>query len=175
MGRLQWFAAAALAAAVMHPLLRTGDGTVRQVRQPTPAELFSFVRALPADTRDIAVQEAEVQAVPDVAPEPAGPGATEVFLMEEAVQRMRAQGASEDEVYRARAAATNAETAAALARLEYEEALWRRRVAAYTAQRQAAGGDPQALQALKDGLFSPEEQERLAAHEPAAAPRFDPQ
>lgn len=144
------------------------DEPVERAAKP---DLFSFVRALPADTGDQSVRET---GRPDAATElparePAAMQAANPFQTEEAVRRMRAQGASEDEVYRARAAALGAENAATLARLDREEALWQQRVAAYLAQR-ASAADPVALQALKDRLFTAEEQGRLAAYEPASMP-----
>lgn len=137
------------------------------VERATGPDMFSFVRALPADSGDKPVNET---VRPVAAAEPAAVQAGNAFQTEEAVRRMRAQGASEDEVYRARATAMGAEAAATLARLDQEEALWQQRVAAYLAQRQASVADPVALQALKDRLFTAEEQGRLAAYEPAPMP-----
>ena len=143
-------------------LLRTEDGPVEQVPGP---DLFSFVRALPADADEKVVRETphEQAATESAAPEPAAVTAANAFGTEENVRRMRAHGASDDEVYRARAAAT-------LARLDREEVLWQQRVAAYLFERQANAGNSLALQALKDRLFTLEEQGRLAAYEPAPMP-----
>lgn len=150
--------------------LRGGED--EPVERAAGPDLFSFVRTLPADAGDQPVRESgrPVALAESPQPEPAAVQAGNAFQTEEAVRRMRAQGASEDEVYRARAAAMGAESAATLARLDQEEAVWQQRVAAYLAQRQASVADPIALQALKDRLFTAEEQGRLAAYEPATVP-----
>jgi lipase chaperone LimK len=89
-----------------------------------------------------------------------------VIRTEEAVAKMRAQGASDDEVYRLRAAAFSPEGAARLAQLDQEEAAWMARIATYMAQRAALpkGADAQ-LQRLRDQYFTQEEQRRLGAYE----------
>ncbi|WP_420473913.1 lipase secretion chaperone [Noviherbaspirillum sp. ST9] len=150
--------------------LRNGEDEPAQ--QAASPDLFSFVRALPADAGNQPARESSppVVTVELPQPEPAAVQAGNAFQTEAAVRRMRAQGASEDEVYRARAAAMGAESAATLARLDQEEALWQQRVATYLAQRQASAADPATLQALRDRLFTAEEQGRLAAYEPAPAP-----
>lgn len=95
-----------------------------------------------------------------------------VVHLEEAAQRIRAQGGSEDEVYRMRAAATSPEAANRLADVDREDAAWQARIAAYQAQRRgvlAAPGDDAAhataMGELRNRLFTPEEQRRLAAYE----------
>jgi lipase chaperone LimK len=95
-----------------------------------------------------------------------------VVRLEEAAQRIRAQGGSEDDVYRMRAAATSPEAANRLADVDREEAAWKARIAAYLAQRAAllsAPGDDAmrsaALGDLRNRLFTSEEQRRLAAYE----------
>lgn len=142
------------------------------VERAVRPDLFSFVRALPVDTGEPAAREMgrTDTAAQTPAPEAAAVQAANAFQTEDAVRRMRAQGASDDEVYRTRAAALGAENAATLARLDQEEALWQQRVAAYLSQRQASAADPVALQVLKDRLFTAEEQGRLSAYEPAAMP-----
>lgn len=142
------------------------------LEQATGQDMFSFVRPLPADnTGPAAVDPVRQDSVAEtLSPEPAAVQAANAFQTEDAVRKMRAQGASDDEVYRARAAAMGAENAATLARMDREEALWQQRVAAYLAQRPASAGNPAMLQALRDRLFTVEEQARLAAYEPAALP-----
>jgi len=95
-----------------------------------------------------------------------------VVHLEEAAQRIRAGGGSEDDVYRMRAAATSPEAANRLADVDREEAAWKARIAAYQAQRGAvlaATGDDAAhaaaMAALRNKLFTPDEQRRLAAYE----------
>ncbi|CAN7375358.1 lipase secretion chaperone [Pseudoduganella sp. LjRoot289] len=97
---------------------------------------------------------------------------TRVLRLEESVQQARAQGAGEHDVYRLRAAALSPEAASRLAEVDREEADWQRRIAQYQAGRRqlpdaAAGaeGDGSARQALRNSLFSPEEQRRLGAYE----------
>ena len=95
-----------------------------------------------------------------------------VVRLEEAAQHIRAQGGSEDDVYRMRAAATSPEAANRLADIDREETAWKARIAAYLAQRAAllsaqAGDDERAaaMSELRNRLFTPEEQRRLAAYE----------
>ena len=95
-----------------------------------------------------------------------------VVRLEEAAQKIRAQGGSEDDVYRMRAAATSPEAANRLADVDRDEAAWKARIATYQAQRNAVlaapGSDADRLTALSDlrnRLFTPEEQRRLAAYE----------
>jgi lipase chaperone LimK len=95
-----------------------------------------------------------------------------VVHLEEAAQQLRAQGGSEDDVYRMRAAATSPQAANRLADLDRDEAAWKARIATYQAQRGAVLATPAseaeraaAMSALRDRLFTPEEQRRLAAYE----------
>lgn len=98
---------------------------------------------------------------------------TRVLRLEESVQQLRAQGAGEHDIYRLRAAALSPEAAARLADVDREEADWQRRIAQYQAGRRqlpaAAGGNGDAggdaAQALRNSLFSQEEQRRLGAYE----------
>ena len=95
-----------------------------------------------------------------------------VVHLEEAAQQIRAQGGSEDDVYRMRAAATSPEAANRLADVDRDEAAWKARIATYLAQRStllASSVDgaqrAAALDDLRNQLFTPEEQRRLAAYE----------
>ena len=95
-----------------------------------------------------------------------------VVHLEEAAQQLRAQGGSEDDVYRMRAAATSPEAANRLADLDRDEAAWKARIATYQSQRGSLLSTPSsdadraaAMSALRDRLFTPEEQRRLAAYE----------
>lgn len=95
-----------------------------------------------------------------------------IVHLEEAAQRLRAQGGSEDDVYRMRAAATSPEAANRLADVDRDEAAWKARIAAYQAQRGALLATPgsdadrtAAMSDLRNRLFTPEEQRRLAAYE----------
>jgi lipase chaperone LimK len=95
-----------------------------------------------------------------------------VVHLEEAAQQIRAQGGSEDDVYRMRAAATSPEAANRLADVDRDEAAWKARIATYQAQRgavlSAPGSDADrqaAMSDLRNRLFTPEEQRRLAAYE----------
>jgi lipase chaperone LimK len=92
--------------------------------------------------------------------------------LEEAAQKIRAQGGSEDDVYRMRAAATSPEAANRLADVDRDEAAWKARIAAYRAQRvdvlAAPGGEAEhaaAMSDLRNRLFTPQEQRRLAAYD----------
>ncbi|NHZ66980.1 lipase secretion chaperone [Massilia genomosp. 1] len=91
---------------------------------------------------------------------------TKVIRMEASVQKLREQGAGEDEVYRLRAAAFSPEAASRLADLDREEVAWKGRIKAYLAQRARAGtGSEAVLQQVRDQHFSAEEQRRLGAYE----------
>jgi lipase chaperone LimK len=100
-----------------------------------------------------------------------------VIRLEEKAATMRAAGASDDDVYRMRAADASPEAAARLAQVDREQAEWKSRIAAYLADRQSLlqavqgtqGTDQQAsLQQLRDHYFSPAEQRRLPAYEKSA-------
>lgn len=91
---------------------------------------------------------------------------TKVIKLEEAAQRLRAQGASDDDIYRLRAAAFSPEAAGRLADLDREEAAWAGRIKVYLAQRaRLAPGNEGAAQQLRDQHFNAEEQRRLGAYE----------
>lgn len=97
-----------------------------------------------------------------------------VVHLEETAARMRQSGASDDEIYRMRAAAFDPQAASRLAEVDQEEALWKARIQAYLAARDqlllAKAREPEAvraaaLAALRAGQFSADEQKRLAAYE----------
>ena len=99
---------------------------------------------------------------------------TKVIKEEESIQKMRAQGASDDEVYRARAAAMSPAAADRFADLDREENAWNSRIASYRLLRTKILGDTArvppadqqlALQQLRDQQFTPDEQRRLLAFE----------
>lgn len=91
---------------------------------------------------------------------------TKVIRMEASVQKLREQGAGDDEVYRLRAAAFSPEAAGRLAELDREETAWKGRIKAYLAQRAALGAGSEAvLQQVRDQHFSADEQRRLGAYE----------
>lgn len=98
-----------------------------------------------------------------------------VLKVEQMAQTLRAQGASEDDVYRMRAKELTPEAAARLAELDREEEAWKHRIAAYLVARtkllqdqSAAAPDARetALTQLQQSLFNPDERRRLAAYEP---------
>lgn len=95
-----------------------------------------------------------------------------IVRLEETARQMRANGASDDDVYRMRAAALNPEAAARLAEVDREEAAWKSRIADYLAERSRllsagmADTDLQAaIQQLRDSRFTQLEQMRLPAYE----------
>lgn len=89
-----------------------------------------------------------------------------VIRTEESVLKMRESGATEDDVYRVRAAAFSTEGAGRLADLDREEAAWKGRIKGYLAQRSdMPAGTEAALQQLRDKYFNADEQRRLAAYE----------
>ena len=97
-----------------------------------------------------------------------------VTNVEQQVQARRAQGASDDEIYRLRTAAFDAQAASRLAEVDREEAAWKARIAHYHQERdrlmqsqtQATPADrEQALLQLQQTLFSAAERPRLVAYE----------
>lgn len=88
-----------------------------------------------------------------------------VLKLEEQVDAARAAGASDDDVFRLRAAATGPVAAGRLAQLDREQADWLRRIAAYRSASGNLGENPAAIQQLRDSLFTPGEQKRLGAYE----------
>lgn len=95
-----------------------------------------------------------------------------VTQVEQRAQAMRAQGASDDEVYRMRAQAFDTQAAARLAEVDREEAAWAVRIAHYRQERarvqqsvSAASEREQALAQLRQSLFNEAERPRLVAYE----------
>lgn len=98
-----------------------------------------------------------------------------VGRMEQRAADMRAQGASDDEIFRMRAKAFDAPAASRLAELDREEAVWKQRIATYLEARDqllrtqanaSSSERQQALTSLQQSQFSEAEQRRLAAYEP---------
>ncbi|MEO8838928.1 MAG: lipase secretion chaperone [Herbaspirillum sp.] len=97
-----------------------------------------------------------------------------IIKLEETAEQMRTKGASEDDIYRMRAAALSPEAATRLADLDQDEANWKNRITSYLTDRQriqqqsAQLPDSQRqalLQQLRDAQFSADEQRRLPAYE----------
>ena len=93
-----------------------------------------------------------------------------IVKLEEAVQKLRAQGVGDNEIYRMRAAALSPAAAGRLAELDRDEALWKSRIDGYLAERgklaaRGGGQGDAALQQLRESQFTPEEQRRLGAYE----------
>lgn len=96
-----------------------------------------------------------------------------VANMEEAALKMRADGASEDDIYRMRAKVFSPEAAARLADLDREVLDWNKRIASYQADRKSIldnatlsdANRQAAIQQLRDAHFSSDEQRRLPAYE----------
>lgn len=97
-----------------------------------------------------------------------------IIRLEEAANRLRSQGASEDDVYRMRAGTLTPEAAARMAEVDREEAAWKARIGAYLSERTRLLGATEhhppseredALQRLRQAHFSADEQKRLAAYE----------
>lgn len=83
--------------------------------------------------------------------------------LQQEAERMRAAGASDEEIFRVRAEAFGADAAGRLAEVDREEAAWKQRIGAYLAQRK--GLNEQAVSALRSRMFSAEEQRRLPVYE----------
>lgn len=91
--------------------------------------------------------------------------AQRVLNLEQQVETARSSGASEDDIFRLRAAAFDPQAAGRLAQLDREQADWLRRVAAYRSASTGIGANPAAIQQLRDSLFTSSEQKRLGAYE----------
>jgi len=123
-------------------------------------------------------QKAEKLAALDAAlPQPlreAHDAPLQIVRLEETVSRLRSQGASDDDIYRMRAAALSPEAASRLAEVDREDAQWKARINAYLDQRnqllattaqQRSEDRETALQQLRQAHFAEEEQKRLTAYE----------
>ncbi len=98
-----------------------------------------------------------------------------VIRLEAQIAALRAQGAGDDEVFRARAKSLDSAAAGRLAELDQEERQWRQRIDSYLSdraralQRLADAPDSEkqaALTDLQQARFSELERKRLAAYEP---------
>ncbi|WP_233575612.1 lipase secretion chaperone [Noviherbaspirillum saxi] len=144
------------------------DATPKLGAEP---DMFSFVKPGIGPAPDASMQAAAAPAAP---PSPQAVRSPTVTV-EELVQTMRTQGASEDEIYRMRAAAWSPEAAARLAERDRAEATWDARVDAYRVERNRlinAGAIQTTLQQLRNARFSAEEQVQLAAYESSGVPRL---
>ena len=107
----------------------------------------------------------------------------QISRLEERVAALRAQGASDDDIYRLRAKEFDPAAAARLADVDREETAWTQRIAAYLQARAVILGAAapmdavdrqQALMALQRRMFSAEERLRLVAYEPSPLPPPSP-
>lgn len=152
--RAQYFNARELAAIFGREDAANADALARlQLRanaalspQQKQERLAALDAALPADMR--AAREAPLR----------------IVHVEENAARLRAQGGSADDVFRLRADAFGADAAQRLADVDREEAAWKTRIDAYLAARRTVRDDAE-LAALRNRMFSAEEQRRLAAYE----------
>jgi lipase chaperone LimK len=125
------------------------DGTLSA--QQKHARLAALDAGLPADMR--AAREAPLK----------------IVRVQEEAARLRASGAGEDDVFRVRAEAFGADAAQRLADVDRDEAAWKRRIDAYLAERRSLR-DEAAVAALRDRMFSEDEQRRLGAYEAGPQP-----
>jgi lipase chaperone LimK len=114
--------------------------------QQKQARLAALDAGLPAEVR--AAREAPLK----------------ILHVEEAARRLRADGAGEDDVFRLRAEAFGVDAAGRLASVDREEADWKRRIDAYLAERRSLRDEAQ-IAALRNRMFSADEQRRLGAYE----------
>ncbi|MFZ6752233.1 lipase secretion chaperone [Undibacterium sp. Dicai25W] len=100
----------------------------------------------------------------------------QVIRLEDQAKKMRNEGASEDGIYRMRAAATSPEAANRLAQVDRDINDWNGRISQYLEQRKQLTSSPtnasdndndkqRALQQLRNKYFTSQEQRRLAAYE----------
>jgi len=95
-----------------------------------------------------------------------------VIRVEQMAQALRAQGASDDDIYRMRARELDPAAATRLAQVDREEQDWKNRIAVYQRERakvlKAEGSESErqaALAELRKSQFSEDERKRLAAYE----------
>ena len=119
--------------------------------QQKRARLAALDAGLPADVR--AAREAPLK----------------IVRVQEEAERLRAGGAGEDDVFRLRAEAFGVDAAQRLADVDRDEAAWRRRIDAYLVQRRGLN-DEAAVAALRNRMFSEDEQRRLGAYEGGPQP-----
>ena len=119
--------------------------------QEKRARLAALDAGLPADVR--AAREAPLK----------------IVRVQEEAERLRAGGAGEEDVFRLRADAFGVDAAQRLAEVDREEAAWRRRIDAYLVQRLGLN-DEAAVTALRNRMFSEDEQRRLGAYEGGPQP-----
>jgi lipase chaperone LimK len=119
--------------------------------QEKRARLAALDAGLPADVR--AAREAPLK----------------IVRVQEEAERLRAGGAGEEDVFRLRADAFGVDAAQRLAEVDREEAAWRRRIYAYLVQRLGLN-DEAAVAALRNRMFSEDEQRRLGAYEGGPQP-----
>ena len=98
-----------------------------------------------------------------------------MLKIEQMAQTLRAQGASEDDIYRMRYKELSPAAATRLAEVDREEIVWKSRIANYLSERskllkaQADAPPTQrelSITQLQQSQFSPDERRRLAAYEP---------
>ena len=130
--------------------------------------------ALTAQQKELALREAQAGLSPERQAERAG--ATLHVAVAQQTQQFNAQGTDERTRHATRSAQYGEEAARALAQLDRDETDWQNRLDQYS-QAQAQTTDSAALQQLRQQLFTPQEQQRLAAAQavrklqPAPAPR----
>ena len=130
--------------------------------------------ALTAQQKELALREAQAALSPERQAERAS--ATLHMTVAQQTQQFNAQGTDERTRHATRSAQYGEEAARALAQLDRDETDWQNRLDQYS-QAQAQTTDSAALQQLRQQLFTPQEQQRLAAAQavrklqPAPAPR----
>lgn len=190
-----WVAATTLAAALLVSLTWWKQGNQAIPQPAAEPNLFPFLKALDATSLDSGgnataadASDGDAAANKEIAqgkpPEDARDqlfALASIFNTEQSVHTLRAQGASDDDIYRTRAAALSAEAAARLADRERAETAWNSRITAYLAERDklldrqgyVSGMDrTPALQRLRDTHFTFEEQAQLAAYESSKVPQL---
>ncbi|MBC3911285.1 lipase secretion chaperone [Undibacterium umbellatum] len=98
----------------------------------------------------------------------------QVIRLEEQASKLRANGASDADIYNMRATATSAEAATRLAEVDREEAIWKARIQQYQEQKNklntemsfhSATEKQAALDQVRKQYFNADEQRRLPAYE----------
>lgn len=119
-------------------------------------------KSLSAAQRSAKLAALDAAMPPDLREARAAP--LKIVKLEESAASMRKQGASEDDIYRMRAAAISPEAAARMAQVDLDEASWKSRITAYLAARSNLDNE-EAVAALRNRMFDANEQKRLTAYE----------
>lgn len=174
-----WTGAAALVMAILGAALSARRDAADVPKRIAEQDYFPFLKPMERIAPDSMRTSNDQQQAP--APLATQPTPTDIANAQIAAQTMRAQGATEDDIKRMRAAALPAETTTRLTEIDKAETAWNARVGAYLGERGrlldsavsvSAQDQQQVLQRLRDARFTAQEQSALAAYESSGRPQL---